>query len=376
MSKALESQLGQIHLLADAEYDRFRVVVAGSDNDHAKYPTAVTDVPLGILPEGCEAAEDAIPVRLCGYGETPILKMAGTGSKGDNICPSVDGTGTGRAIPTTGMVYAFARANEDWAADQEISVTTFLPMVVNGKSLTEIVVAKNGDDTLGDGSDAKPFLTITKAMTLWTALRPTIVVKPGEYAEAATLTWPNITGLTLMGLAKDTVVISNADAAAQVLLIAPTFTASTFGASIKNIGIAADTQIGINVLNANMTKKLNVYLDGVTAEMDTSGDSLNAAGTVSGQAIRLYVKNCEFEGLVHAVMNDAGSRLRCELCTLTGGFTVAGNVAAEASFFACRILTSGETITDAAWRVTYAACVNFTDADPTVHTAVVDAAEG
>jgi len=372
MSKAIESQQGQIHLLADAELDRFRVVCQGTDADHVAYPTAATTRPLGLLPEGCEAAEEAVAVRLMGYGETPVLKISGTLSAGDLICPAVDGTGKGRAVPASGPVYVFARALEDAADGQEIAIQTFAPFLYEAVASREIVVAKTGSDTQGNGTFAFPYATVTKAFSVWTALRPNIVVMPGDYEEAATLTWPNVTGLTLMAFVRGTVSISNADAATQVLLIAPTYTAATFEASVRNIGIDADTQIGIAIANAGMTKKLNVYLDGVTAEMDTSGDSVDIAGTVSGQAIRVYIKDCQFEGLVHFTVNDAGSRLRCRNSDFIGGVTTAGAVAAEIMLMACLILASGLTIGSATQVLTYRGSMYTDDSDPATYTELAD----
>ena len=235
---------------------------------------------------------------------------------------------------------------------------------------TIIVVGKSGDDVTGIGSFAFPYATITKALSVASTTRKTIFVLPGTYAEAATLTWPSITGLSLVGLGP--VSISNGNAAAQVLLISPTFTASSFEATIKNVNIAADTQIGIAIRNANMTKKLIVTLDGVSAEMDTSGDSVDILGTVSGQAIRVYVDNCDFEGLVHATFNDAGSRLRCATSKFVGGITTAGAVAAELSLRACQVLYGALTIGDATWNLTYRGSMYQTDADPAVYSELAD----
>lgn len=237
---------------------------------------------------------------------------------------------------------------------------------------TFIVVSTEGSDTEGIGSFAKPYKTITKAFTKWNAIRHTIYVLAGEYEEAATLTWPAVSNLSLVGLGP--VSISNGNAAAQVLLIAPGAAAtSTFVASIKDVNVAADTQIGINVDNAAMTKKLNLYLDGLTTEMDTSGDSLDIDGTVAGQAIRVYVDGCAFEGLVNFQANDAGSRLRCSNTKFTGGITTGGAVAAELSLRNCEMLTSGLTIGAANWNLTYVGCVYATDADPAVYTEFVNA---
>jgi len=130
MSRAKESQLGQVHLLADAELDRFRIVCPGTDNDHVKYAAAATDRPCGLTPEGCEAAEDAVAVRLLGLGQNPILKMTGTGSKGDGVCPGLS-NGYGRALPSSGQVYICARALEDWTDGEEIPVETFPALLID-----------------------------------------------------------------------------------------------------------------------------------------------------------------------------------------------------------------------------------------------------
>lgn len=229
-----------------------------------------------------------------------------------------------------------------------------------------IVVSKDGNDTTGVGSFALPYKTLTKAFTVWTALRPLLIVLNGDYEEAATLTWPAINNLKLVGIGD--VTISNADAAAQVLLIQPGSAAtSSFVASLKDVNIAADTQIGIKIANSTMTKKLSVYLDGVSAEMDTSGDSIDIAGTVSGQAIRVYAKNINLEGLLHFTANDAGSRLRIQNSELVGGITLAGQVAAECTLRNVQMLTDGVTKA-AEWAWSAIGCVYATDADPAVYT--------
>ena len=235
---------------------------------------------------------------------------------------------------------------------------------------TVIVVSKGGSDTDGVGSFMKPYLTVTKAITMWTAARSTIMILPGSYAEAATLTWPSITGLLMVGIGE--VSISNSNSAAQVLNISPTYTASSFEAYLKDIDFDANTQIGIKIANAAMTRKLIVSMDGVSCQYSTSGDSIDIAGTVAGQAIRVYLTGCEFEGLVHATFNDAGSRLRCRQCTFVGGITTAGSVAAELSLLGCQVVASGLTIGDATWKLSYKGSWYATNADPAIYSDLTD----
>jgi ribosomal protein L18 len=231
---------------------------------------------------------------------------------------------------------------------------------------TYVVVSKGGDNTDGNGSFGNPYLTIVKGLTALTASRSTLLVLPGEYAEAA-LVWPSITGLSLVAPFGEAN-ISNSDAAAAVLTIAPTYTASTFEATIKGgVNLAASAQIGLKVANAAMTKKLNVYIDGLSAEIFTSGDSIDIAGTVAGQAIRVYAKGLDLEGLLHFAANDAGSRLRIESCTLMGGVTVAGAVAAELSMRNCKVVTGGLASVAGDWKFSHVGCIYATDADPAIY---------
>jgi len=235
-----------------------------------------------------------------------------------------------------------------------------------------IVVSKSGNDDAGKGSFTSPVKTLTHALSLATAARPTIFMLPGEYAEAAMIDWPDITGLSVIGMGK--VSISNAGAGAAVIDIHPTFTTSTMEITLKGINIAADTQIGLQVDNAHMTKKLNIYLDGVTTEMDTSGNSITVVNTITTQAIRIYARDCSFEGLVGISNLNAGNRDRFTNCDFIGGITTTGAVAAEVALIGCVILTSGITIATEQ-KLSTVGCVYRTDVDPAVYSNCANAFE-
>jgi predicted RecA/RadA family phage recombinase len=234
-----------------------------------------------------------------------------------------------------------------------------------GVDLSLIVVSTKGSDLVGDGSWNNPYLTITKALTMVSTTRKTIIIMPGEYTEATVLTWPNVNGLLIKGLDEDgNVVISNADAADEVILINPTFTSATFEAFLENVCISHDAQKGIEIDNENMTRKLLVHLTGVSTEQVSTGDSINVTHTTAGQAIRIYAKRCdEIEGLVDVVVANADDRFRfMEGCVLIGGLTTAGAVAGEVSLLHSVVLTSGLTIGSATQVVTTFASCYRTDA--------------
>ncbi len=307
-----------------------------------------------------------------------VIVGAGSPAKGT----ALDAKGDGKIIVGNGTTVTSVNVSGDatLANTGAVAVTGLnsSATAVTGATVTalaavpadHIVVAKNGNDTTGKGSFALPYLTIAKAVSVWTGTRSTIYVLAGEYSEVA-LVWPNVSGLSLVGIGE--VSITNSDAAAAVLTIAPTYTASSFGATIKGSVNLAGTgaQIGMAVANANMTKKLNVYIDGLSAEIGTSGDSIDIAGTVSGQAIRVYAKNLNLEGLLHFTANDAGSRLRVGNSDLMGGLTCAGAVAAESALDDVTMLYGGKSIATE-WNENNWACVYATDAVPRVYSQFAD----
>lgn len=232
-----------------------------------------------------------------------------------------------------------------------------------------VVVSPEGYD--GDeGSWFAPVKTLTKALSLVSASRPTVIMLPGEYAEATMIDWPDISGITVMGMGE--VSISNADASAAVIDIHPTYTASSMSITLKDINIAADTQIGIRIDNAHMTKKLNIYMSGVSTEMDTSGDSVDVVDTVTTQAIRIYARDCSFEGLFHVTGGNAGERYRFTNCDFIGGLTTATAIGLEVTLVNCVMLTSGLTV-DGTNKLSNVGCVYRTDADPAVYTEFANA---
>ena len=232
--------------------------------------------------------------------------------------------------------------------------------------LSIIVVSTRGSDSGGDGSWANPYASLTKALTVVSTTRKTIFMLPGDYAEAAVLTWPNVNGLLIKGLDESgQVVITNTNAAAEVMIINPTFTSATFEAFLESVCIEHAAQIGLEIDNANMgTRKLLIHLTDVSFSQVSTGKSINVTHTLTTQAIRIYAKRCdEVEGLTNIVVTNADDRFRFEACTLIGGLTTNnGGYAAEITLLHCVVLTSGLTIGSATQVLTYVGSCYRTDA--------------
>lgn len=135
-TRARTSNAGILGLVAAAVLSRHLLVTETASG--ADFIDNVADLPKGITLDGVDAIGDTAAIALLGKGDTKILKMAGTGSRGDRICASVDGSGTGRAIPATAglSVYVVGYADEDWAADQEIAVIDCVPYLHRNPAAT------------------------------------------------------------------------------------------------------------------------------------------------------------------------------------------------------------------------------------------------
>lgn len=136
-TRAQTTNGGIRNFLADEELERNRIVCEGSDAQHVKYPDAVTDIPIGITVDGCDAAEDAVAVALFGRGESKVVKLNGTCSKGDYLTaedPATAAIGQARSVPATaGAFYVIGQAAEAGIDEQEIAVDDRAPFLAGAQ---------------------------------------------------------------------------------------------------------------------------------------------------------------------------------------------------------------------------------------------------
>lgn len=233
-----------------------------------------------------------------------------------------------------------------------------------------IVVSASGSDTLGAGSFLAPYLTITKAFTEVTTDRKKVLVYAGEYEEAASLTWPAVNGVEL-GALGGTVTIT-APGADQVIKIDPAAASSTWSATLSNICVDhEDGQVGLQVDNATVGKRINLYLKNFSANAETATDAsidINRSGA-AGDAIRVYAEGTGelVEGLITVITESTDDRFRFKGMRLIGGLTVVGAVACEVTLINTGMKTSGLTV-DGANKLTNVGCWYETDDNPNVYT--------
>lgn len=196
---------------------------------------------------------------------------------------------------------AEVNVNADWNATTGDAQILNKPTIKEGVYSYEIHVSQvDGNDTTGTGAVLNPVASITKALTLITGQRKTIIIHPGNYTENISITtqYTVLTSFALLG---------------GNTLINGTITASTgctvSGLKMTNLNITAPTGTGtVNILNCEISGTLTKsssadytlirFCDiGTTNITSTAGTVAFFGGnpnfiTVNNSGARVLVKNC------------------------------------------------------------------------------------
>jgi predicted RecA/RadA family phage recombinase len=240
--------------------------------------------------------------------------------------------------------------------------------VANSNDTKIYVDPINGDDTVGLGTIYQPVKSLTAAFALVTTTRKIVLLKSGTYDEADSVVWPDVNGVEVEcpdGVAT----ITSSDSVTNVISIDPAAAAGTWSATLKNINIDHGDLVGLQVDNANVGKRINLYLKNFSTEADSGASiDVNRSGG-AGDAIRIYADGCGdlIEGLVTVITENTDDRFRFKGYRLIGGLTVVGAVACEVTLINSGVLTSGLTV-DGANKLTNVGCWYETDANPNVYT--------
>jgi predicted RecA/RadA family phage recombinase len=247
--------------------------------------------------------------------------------------------------------------------------------VYGGASPSKIYVDTEGSNTEGDGSIFAPYATLTKAFSLVTTTRKKVIINAGEYDEVAAVVWPNVNGVELI-CPNGTAVIKSTTSVTHIIGINPAAAAATWSATLSDIEIEnSDGQIGLQVDNATVGKRINLYLKNFAGAIDgdTPGASIDINRTgASGDAIRVYAdgNGTTIEGLVTVITESTDDRFRFKGYRLIGGLTVVGAVACEVTLINTGL--SAKTL-DGANKLTNIGCWYETDANPNVYTNLANA---
>jgi len=159
----------------------------------------------------------------------------------------------------------------------------------------------DGNDEFGDGTILNPVASITKALTLLTAQKRTIIVHPGGYEESPTINSQHTT-------------ISTTELTGGGTVIYGTLTIGTLGSnsrisgfSVDNLAITGTAQAYVSncTINNNLIKSSSGYVEIINTEMQcTSGIQISGSGmtiingnknagiSVSNAAATVIIKDC------------------------------------------------------------------------------------
>jgi hypothetical protein len=245
--------------------------------------------------------------------------------------------------------------------------------VVNYNDPTNIYAHPDGVDD-NNGSFHKPVRSITRAMALVDATRLTVICAPGDYEEAATVTWPTRKGVRLIGSGASVTTISAPTSTTGIITVAPGVQASSFTGHLEGFEIVHDEVAdidGITFSNAAMTKKLGFNIKNCTFSPDSETDKSIHVETHSdsGNSIRIYVSGdgCQSEigGAIYFNFNNNADRLHLENCWIIGTITTSSTaLEGRIRLFKCIVPHNGATAGGNALQyITAVDCFSWIDYD-------------
>lgn len=193
-------------------------------------------------------------------------------------------------------------------------------------------IATTGNDTTGNGTEATPWLTISKAYTGSTA-GDTIVMAAGTYTWATA----TMTNRTLQGASATTTFIAGASTNGQkTWTLGGTFTVNdvTFTTNGRNDGTAYNTGlIGTNSTSSTLTFARCIFTNLSIGGTFFNGSNLGASSIfglgVGGTASSIILDGC----LVHGIVHNVGTSVSGVFSTHQGSGTGTSSVTCRNSTF-------------------------------------------
>jgi hypothetical protein len=220
------------------------------------------------------------------------VAQGGTGAVNANdALTNLGGTVVGKAVFTAASESAGRTAILAAASGVNSDITSLRAVTVYAREIH--VSGADGNDTTGDGTLLNPVATITKALTLQTGTRLTIVLHPGVYTESPTVTTANTT-IFATGLNGGNTEINGT----------LTLNASTrlSGPIVKNLVIGSTAIVYITSCSflTSITKSGSGYVEIINSDMSTpfTGITISGAGTVS-----IVGGKCWFPTVANAAAN-------------------------------------------------------------------------
>ncbi len=227
---------------------------------------------------------------------------------------------------------------EDWQSDLIDSISN----VADEGTGRTIWVSKKGNNTTGDGTILRPYLTVTQGLGQASSTKPEVVVLPGTYQE--NVTWPTTSGIRLIGLGKrGAVTIDDASAGGTaVLQVYPATSIASFALNIDNVSIDHNGT-GLYLDNCSCQGTFALRLADVDF-VDGGGTSL-LTNHGTNNPIVVDVRGGSIAGRVYLQVRDVSDAAKFYHTRLGGGMITSGSPAlggtAEITLASSEVLEAG-----------------------------------
>jgi hypothetical protein len=232
-----------------------------------------------------------------------------------------------------------------------ISATTYINLPTYDYEIHVSTV--DGNDTTGNGDLLNPVATITKALTLLTGSRKTIIIHPGTYSENVTVANTNTT-------------ISTSELTGANTLLSGTLTIGTLGSGTRISGLkmsslvisgTAQAYISNCTVDTQVTKSSSGYVEIINSELQcTLGIQISGAGitiingnknvgvSVNDASAQVIIKGC------NSVVTPSASAgnlaiVDCIVTALGGnGITITGSLTTLTLINSQVLVTAGNNV--------------------------------
>ena len=260
--------------------------------------------------------------------------------------PTDDPTGSSKQITRDNIL-----KNISGLTASTISATTYFNLPTYDYEIHVSTV--DGNDTTGNGDLLNPVATITKALTLLTGSRKTIIVHPGTYSENVTVANTNTT-------------ISTSELTGANTLLSGTLTIGTLGSGTRisglkmsNLVISGTAQAYISncTVDTQVTKSSSGFVEIINSEMQCiSGIQISGSGTIiinGNKNVGISVSNASAQVIIkgcNSVVTPSASAgnlaiVDCIVTALGGnGITITGALTTLTLINSQVLVTAGNNV--------------------------------
>ncbi len=210
------------------------------------------------------------------------------------------------------------------AIQEELRTNGIKEVLVSGNQT--IWADPNRTDTYtATGSFTNPYKTFETAVAALTALRPNILLMPGEYPVAAECLLPTTFGCSIAGIGDKEManITGPAGVVAGILQITPVAPAATVVYTLANLYIEHGDQIGVQIDNTNAAKKIILAIRNCEFGGDEAAIDVDHAG--ASDSVCLYVDDSVIEGKINFDVGNNDDRLYFSNCQLDGVLDTTGD---------------------------------------------------